>query len=167
LGYDVLEFVETSHPQFDLCFELQYKKRSFGLFGLIGTALTETYGIDQEVYLAELDWNALAQHAYKQPLHYQEVAKFPQMRRDFALLLDQEVSFEALKTIALNTERKILTSVQLFDVYEGKNLPKGKKSYGISFTFQDKNKTLTDKQVDKIMEKLQQNFSKELKAELR
>ena len=89
------------------------------------------------------------------------------MRRDFALLLDQEVSFEALKTIALNTERKILISVQLFDVYEGKNLPKGKKSYGISFTFQDKNKTLTDKQVDKIMEKLQQNFSKELKAELR
>ena len=167
LGYDALEFVETSHPQFDLCFELQYKKRSFGLFGLIGTALTETYGIDQEVYLAELDWNALSQQAYKQPLHYQEVAKFPQMRRDFALLLDQEVSFEALKTIALNTERKILTSVQLFDVYEGKNLPKGKKSYGISFTFQDKNKTLTDKQVDKIMEKLQQNFSKELKAELR
>lgn len=167
LGYDALEFVETSHPQFDLCFELQYKKRSFGLFGLIGTALTETYGIDQEVYLTELDWNALSQHAYKQPLHYQEVAKFPQMRRDFALLLDQEVSFEALKTIALNTERKILISVQLFDVYEGKNLPKGKKSYGISFTFQDKNKTLTDKQVDKIMEKLQQNFSKELKAELR
>jgi phenylalanyl-tRNA synthetase beta chain len=81
--------------------------------------------------------------------------------------LDQEVSFEALKTIALKTERKILTSVQLFDVYEGKNLPKGKKSYGISFTFQDKNKTLTDKQIDKIMEKLQQNFSKELKAELR
>lgn len=137
------------------------------MFGLIATSLAQTYGIDQEVYLAELDWNALTQHSFAQPLQYKEVAKFPQMRRDFALLLDEDVSFEALQTIALNTERKILTSVQLFDVYEGKNLPKGKKSYGITFTFQDKNKTLTDQQVDKVMEKLQQNFSKELKAELR
>jgi phenylalanyl-tRNA synthetase beta chain len=89
------------------------------------------------------------------------------MRRDFALLIDEEVTFEALKNTAQKTERKILKDIQLFDVYEGKNLPKCKKSYGISFVFQDQNKTLTDKQVDKVMEKLKQNFRWEFMAELR
>ena len=89
------------------------------------------------------------------------------MRRDFALLLDQEVKFESLQEIAFNTERKILNSVSLFDVYEGKNLPKGKKSYGINFTFQDKNRTLTDKQVDKVMQKLLKNFKDKFQVELR
>jgi phenylalanyl-tRNA synthetase beta chain len=89
------------------------------------------------------------------------------MKRDFALLLNEETSFEQVKNVAFNTERKILKTVELFDVYEGKNLPKGKKSYGVSFVFQDDNKTLTDKQVDKIMEKLKQNFTNEFKAELR
>jgi phenylalanyl-tRNA synthetase beta chain len=89
------------------------------------------------------------------------------MRRDFSLLLDKEVSFEAIKNMSHKTERKILKTVELFDVFEGKKLPSGKKSYGISFTFQDQKKTLTDKQVDKVMEKLKQNFSLEYKAELR
>jgi len=95
------------------------------------------------------------------------VAKFPLMRRDFALLIDKNVSFQSLKDTAYKTERKILQDVNLFDVYEGKNLPKDKKSYGISFTFQDKNKTLTDKQVERVMEQLLQNFKSQFGAELR
>jgi phenylalanyl-tRNA synthetase beta chain len=100
-------------------------------------------------------------------LKYEEIAKFPIVRRDFALLLNEAVLFESLREIAIKTDRKILKEVSLFDVYEGKNLEKGKKSYGLSFTFQDKTKTLTDKQVDKVMAKLQHNFEKELGAQLR
>ena len=116
---------------------------------------------------AELEFKLLADLAKSDTIQYKEIPKFPKIRRDFALLLDIDVSFDALKQIALKTEKNILNSVQLFDVYEGNKLEKGKKSYGISFTFQDQSKTLTDKQNDKVMEKLKQNFSKELKAELR
>ena len=93
--------------------------------------------------------------------------RFPFMKRDFALLIDKEVSFESLENISYKTERKILKSVQLFDVFQDEKLPKGKKSYGITFTFQDQKKTLTDKHIDKIMEKLKGNFIKEFNAELR
>jgi len=114
-----------------------------------------------------LNWGDLIEKVYDQPLRFEEITKFPLVRRDFALLLDEVISFEALREMALKTDRKILKEVRLFDVYEGKNLEKGKKSYGLSFTFQDKNKTLTDKQVDKVMDKLKQNFEKEYGAQLR
>ena len=87
--------------------------------------------------------------------------------RDFALLLDDPITFESIYKIAKQSEKQLLKSVNLFDVYQGKNLPKGKKSYAVSFTLQDENKTLTDKQIDKIMSKLQVNFEKQLGAELR
>jgi phenylalanyl-tRNA synthetase beta chain len=162
-----LEFQESTHPHFDVVFELMSRKKSYGYFGLIASDMLEIHSIDQEVYLADLDWDALVKGAFSKELQYQGLPKFPLMRRDFALLIDEEVTFEALKNTAQKTERKILNDIQLFDVYEGKNLPKGKKSYGISFVFQDQNKTLTDKQVDKVMEKLKQNFTREFMAELR
>jgi phenylalanyl-tRNA synthetase beta chain len=117
--------------------------------------------------VAELDWDAISDRAFKKSIQYEEVSKFPIMRRDFALLIDQSVSFEAIRKKALEVERKILKEVVLFDVYEGKNLEKGKKSYGVNFTFQDKNKTLTDRQVDKVMEKLLKQFEKNFDAKLR
>ena len=89
------------------------------------------------------------------------------MRRDFALLLDESVSFEEIHKLAKQQEKQVLKEIDLFDVYQGKNLPKGKKSYAVSFTLQDDKKTLTDKQIDKIMNKLQQSFEKQLGAELR
>jgi phenylalanyl-tRNA synthetase beta chain len=89
------------------------------------------------------------------------------VRRDFALLLDQAVTFESVYNLAFKTEKELLKKVNLFDVYEGKNLPEGKKSYAVSFTIQDERKTLTDKQIDKIMNKLKSNFEQELGAELR
>ena len=98
---------------------------------------------------------------------FKPIPKYPSVRRDFALLLDQKVSFNDIYEIAHKTERKLLKEVDLFDVYEGKNLPEGKKSYAVSFIFLDENKTLTDKQIDKTMAKLQQQFEKQLNAELR
>ena len=95
------------------------------------------------------------------------ISKYPEVRRDFALLLDNKVTFEEIHTIAKQTEKQLLKNINLFDVYEGKNLPAGKKSYAVSFTLQDENKTLTDKQIDKIMSKLQVNFETKLGAELR
>ena len=96
-----------------------------------------------------------------------ELPKFPSVKRDFALLLDENVSFKDIYNLAFQTERKLLTGVDLFDVYEGSKLGEGKKSYAVSFVLQDQNKTLNEKQIDKIMQKLQQNFEKNLNASLR
>ena len=167
LGYDNLIFDETNHPDFDIAFELIHRKNSYGHFGLISKKLKETYDIDEDIYIADLDWNKITEKAFLSPLKYEDVPRFPVMKRDFALLIDKEVSFESLESISYKTEHKILKSVQLFDVFEDEKLPKGKKSYGITFTFQDQNKTLTDKHIDKIMEKLKGNFIKEFNAELR
>jgi len=100
-------------------------------------------------------------------IKFQEISKFPEVRRDFALLLDESIKFEDIHTLAKQTEKQLLKDINLFDVYQGKNLPKGKKSYAVSFTLQDEKKTLTDKQIDKIMNKLQHNFEQKLGAELR
>lgn len=167
LGYDNLNFSETNHPDFDIAFELIHRKNSYGHFGLISKKLKETYSVDEDVYIADLDWNKINEKAFLSPLKHEDVPRFPVMKRDFALLIDKEVSFESLENISYKTERKILKSVQLFDVFQDEKLPKEKKSYGITFTFQDQNKTLTDKHIDKIMEKLKGNFIKEFNAELR
>jgi phenylalanyl-tRNA synthetase beta chain len=95
------------------------------------------------------------------------IAKFPKVKRDLALLIEEHVSFDQLKSVALKTEKRLLKDVSLFDVYTGKNIPKGKKSYALSFTLQDTNKTLTDKQIDKIMRKLKEQFSRDFDAVLR
>jgi phenylalanyl-tRNA synthetase beta chain len=100
-------------------------------------------------------------------IKFKDIPKYPEVRRDFALLLDNDVTFEDIDKIAMQTEKQLLKDVDLFDVYQGKNLPKGKKSYAVSFMIQDEHKTLTDKQIDKIMNKLQANFEKQLGAELR
>ena len=136
-------------------------------FGFIKRAILKKFDINQEVLFAELDFRLIADLTKNNSIQYREIAKFPQVRRDFALLLDTSVPFDALKQIALKTEKNILSSVQLFDVYEGDKLPEGKKSYGVSFYFQDPGKTLTDKYVDKIMGKLKNQFEKELGAQLR
>ena len=167
IGLLDLEWQALPHPHFDEAFEISYRKKHLGVFGLISKKLIDSFGIDQEVYMADLNWGDLIELSYSEPLKYNEVSKFPLVRRDFALLIDDNVHFEVLKETALKTDRKILKEVRLFDVYQGKNLEKGKKSYGLSFTFQDNAKTLTDIQVDKVMDKLKQNFEKEFGAQLR
>jgi phenylalanyl-tRNA synthetase beta chain len=144
-----------------------HKGKSLLHFGFVKKEILGQFDINQEVLYAELDFRLVADLTKNNSILYQEIPKFPLVRRDFALQLDTGVPFDALKKIAFNTEKNILNSVELFDVYEGDKLPKGKKSYGVSFYFQDSKKTLTDKYVDKIMGKLQNQFEKELGAQLR
>lgn len=136
-------------------------------FGLVNKKTLKHFGISQEVLFADFNWDNVINMAKHNAIKFKEIPKYPAVRRDFALLLNDDVTFESINTIAKQTEKQLLKNVDLFDVYQGKNLPEGKKSYAVSFTIQDENKTLTDKQVDKIMTKLQANFEKQLGAELR
>ena len=136
-------------------------------FGYVKDDILKKFDIDQTVLYAELDIEFLFDLTLKNKLKFKEIPKFPVSRRDFALLLNEEVAFNEVKSLALKTEKNILKEIKLFDVYIGKNLPEGKKSYGVSFYFQDKKKTLTDKYMDQVMNKLQQIFESELGAQLR
>ncbi|MFK7781834.1 phenylalanine--tRNA ligase subunit beta [Psychroserpens sp.] len=136
-------------------------------FGIINKKVLKHFGISQEVLFAEFNWDNIIDLVQHQDIKFKDIPKYPEVRRDFALLLDENVMFEDIDKIAMQTEKQLLKDVDLFDVYQGKNLPKGKKSYAVSFTIQDEKKTLTDKQIDKIMNKLQANFEKQLGAELR
>ena len=135
--------------------------------GLVGKAALKRFDIKQEVFYADLNWDAILESVSTHNVAFKEIPKFPEVTRDFALLLDDSVSFQKVYEIAWNTEKKLLKKVNLFDVYTGNNLPEGKKSYAVSFTLMDEKKTLTDKQIDKIMGKLLAQYQKELGAELR
>ncbi len=135
--------------------------------GVVSTKILKTMEIERPVYYADINWTALMKLALKNVVHFAEIPKFPAVSRDLALLLDANVEFEAVERIARQTEKKLLKSVVLFDVYEGKNLPEGKKSYAVNFILQDEQRTLNDKQIDAIMQKLIANLKKQLGAELR
>lgn len=136
-------------------------------FGLVKNSVLKHFGISQNVLFADFNWDNVIEMAQHNKIKFNAIPKYPEVRRDFALLLDNTVTFEEIHTIAKQTEKQLLKSINLFDVYEGEKLPDGKKSYAVSFTLQDENKTLTDKQIDKIMSKLQTNFESKLGAELR
>ncbi len=138
-----------------------------GEMGIVSTKQLKVAGIDNPVYYAELNWTALMKAVRKNKVHFEEISKYPAVSRDLALLIDKCVEFEQIEQIARQTERKLLKSVELFDVYEGKNLPEGKKSYAVNFILQDEQRTLNDKQIDAIMQKLIANLKKQLNAELR
>lgn len=134
--------------------------------GVVKKSITKHFGIKQEVFFADFKW-AIILKLISNKIKYTEIPKYPEVRRDLALLIDQNISYGSIYDIARQTEKSLLKDVNLFDVYEGNNLPEGKKSYALSFTIQDNSKTLTDAQIDKIMSKLQNNFEKELGASLR
>ncbi|NJX15574.1 phenylalanine--tRNA ligase subunit beta [Tamlana crocina] len=136
-------------------------------FGLVKKSVLKHFDISQEVIYADFNWDTILDLVKHNKIKFTEIPKYPEVRRDFALLLDDNVTFESIYKIAKQSEKQLLKAVNLFDVYQGKNLPKGKKSYAVSFTLQDDKKTLTDKQIEKIMNKLQSNFEKQLGAELR
>ena len=135
--------------------------------GVVARSLQKKFGIDNEVYFADLYWNQLTKAVRKQKVGFKEISKYPAVSRDLALLLDKDVEFARVEQIAYNAERKLLKKVELFDVYEGKNLPDGKKSYAVNFILQDEQKTLNDKAIDAVMQKIIQNLKKQLNAELR
>lgn len=135
--------------------------------GLVAKAITSRFDIDQEVYYAEINWSMLTKKLQKNTVSFKEISKYPAVSRDLALLIDKNVEFAQIEQIARNSEKKLLKKVELFDVYEGDNLPEGKKSYAVNFVLQDETKTMNDKQTDAIMKKIVANLEKQLGAALR
>jgi phenylalanyl-tRNA synthetase beta chain len=135
-------------------------------FGTVKKPVLKHFDIKQDVLFADFNWAAVIK-LVSGKIKYTEIAKFPEVRRDLALLVSPEVNFETIYGIARQTEKTLLKDISLFDVYEGKNLPEGKKSYAVSFVLQDSTKTLTDEQIDKIIGKIRQNLEKETGAQLR
>ncbi|MEG3658728.1 phenylalanine--tRNA ligase subunit beta [Arenibacter palladensis] len=146
---------------------LSLDNKSIVSLGVVKKSILKEFDIKEEVLYADFDWYCILEAIVTNKIIYKEIPKYPEVKRDYALLVDEQVSFKQIYDIALQTERKYLTNVNLFDVYNGKNLPEGKKSYAVSYTLQDENGTLTDKQIDKIMNKLLHRYESELGAELR
>ena len=136
-------------------------------YGVLTKKLQKAFDLDNEVYYAEINWHELMKAVKNVKVSYTEISMYPAVKRDLALLLDKNVQFAEVEKIAYDTERKLLKAVELFDVYEGKNLEPGKKSYAVSFLLQDEHATLNDKQIDKIMQKLIANLENKLGAKLR
>ncbi len=135
--------------------------------GIVSKVLQHKMDVDNEVFFADINWTQVTNAVRKSAIHFTEVPKYPAVSRDLALLLDKNVPFADIERIAHQTEKKLLKCVELFDVYEGKNIPEGKKSYAVNFVLQDTEKTMSDKQIEAIMNKLIQNLKKQLNAELR
>lgn len=167
LGISRYNETPTKNDVFSEGVNLSLGKTSLVDFGLIKKPILKYFDISQDALFADFNWDAILEFVKRNKITFKPIAKYPEVKRDFALLLDDSVTFESIYKIAKQSEKQLLKTVNLFDVYQGKNLPKGKKSYAVSFTLQDENKTLTDKQIDKIMGKLQESFENELGAELR
>ena len=167
LGLNQLKYTPTTSDIFSEGLSISARKKKVVDFGVVKKSILKKFGIDQEVIFADFNWDTIIELVQHHKTTFRAIPKYPSVRRDFALLLDEKVSFSDIYDIATKSERKMLKNVELFDVYQGENLPEGKKSYAVSFSFLDENKTLTDKQVDKMMNKLQQQFEKQLDASLR
>ena len=167
LGISRFQESETKNDVFSEGLQLSIGRDMLVNFGVLKSKIAKHFDINQDVFYADFNWDTIIEVAKRNKIKFTPIPKYPEVRRDFALLLNNDVTFESITKIAKKTEKQLLKDINLFDVYQGKNLPNGKKSYAVSFTFLDENKTLTDKVVDKVMNKLQNNFERELGAELR
>ncbi|MEE3999104.1 phenylalanine--tRNA ligase subunit beta [Tenacibaculum sp. FZY0031] len=167
LGIDKLKTTPTKSDVFSEGITLSLGKTKLVELGVVKRAILKEFSIKQEVLFADFNWQNILDLVGKKNIKVADLPKFPAVKRDLALLLDNKVEFKEIYNLAFQSERKLLKEVDLFDVYEGDKLPEGKKSYAVSFVLQDENKTLADKQIDKIMQKLQQTFEKNLDAVLR
>ena len=170
LGFNMRNLVVGEYADDLLSEALTIYSRSgkkLAVYGVVHPKIRKVMDIDAEVFYADLNWDAILTELGEHVVRYTEIPKFPEVKRDLALLIDKSVTFAEIEKIAYETERKLLKSVNLFDVYEGKNLEAGKKSYAVSFILQDDTKTLTDGQIEPIMKRLQQNFETKLGAKLR
>ena len=168
LSFGALVFKESSNEIFTKAMAIENRGGKVLVeLGVVAKNLQKQLDIDHEVYYADLNWTALMKVIRKNKVTYTEISKYPAVSRDLALLLDENVEFASIEQIAYQSEKKLLKKVELFDVYEGKNLPAGKKSYAVNFILQDEQKTLNDKQIDAIMQKLISNLKQKLGAELR
>jgi len=167
LGITNYEYFSKQNDIFLDSLSLKKNKTELVSFGMVQKTILKEFDIKQEVFYADFNWGALSEIIRENKIIFENIPRFPEVKRDLALLLDKGITFDEIQAIAYDTERNLLKSITLFDVYTGKNLPPEKKSYAVGFTIGDARKTLTDKQIDKIMKKLQQRFEKELGAELR
>ena len=164
-----LEFVPATEKFYAEGYDvvLRDSKKLLLSFGRLGRELLKKMDCKQEVFYADFNWSLMLKNYPDKEVTYKELPKFPEVRRDLALVIDKGVTFAEIEKVAYSTEKKLLKSVSLFDVYEGKGVEDGKKSYAVSFILQDNDKTLTDKQIESVMAKLQGNFEKQLGAKLR
>lgn len=147
--------------------QLYVQKEKIGEIGWTSRKMNKSFGVKQQVFVADLDWDSILSLGNRNKVKFKPLAKTFAVRRDFSLLLDNAITFQEILNVAHKTDRKLLKEVNLFDVYEGDKLPEGKKSYAVSFSFQDDEKTLKDQQVDKLMDMIYEQLNKQLKAELR
>lgn len=157
----------SSNCLFDFSCEMIIQQKAIAVLGTVSKKILKHFDIQQNVWYAEINMEYLIKCLPNENLIYKDVSKFPEVRRDLALLIDKTISYEQIESLAYQTEKKLLKKVSIFDVYEGKNIPENKKSYALSFILQDEEKTLNDKQIDKTMEKLLNTFKEKLGAELR
>jgi phenylalanyl-tRNA synthetase beta chain len=169
LGFnpDRLTVAESRSELFSEGIRYEYGKNKLAELGMVSHSLLWKTGVEAEVYYADLDWGLLVSEIKSHAVKFSELPKYPEVRRDLALVIDKTVRFARLKELAFRTEKHLLRRVSLFDIYEGKGIPEGKKSYAVSFVLRDDNKTLNDRQIEKTMEKLLAVFTKELGAVLR
>jgi phenylalanyl-tRNA synthetase beta chain len=169
MGIDInkLKVEEIENDIFAQGLIYKLKKQTLVTFGIVHENLLEQFDIDTDVFYADMKYGKLLQLAEKHTITYKEIPKFPEVRRDLALLLDDDIKFDHIRELAYQSERKFLKNVSVFDVYRGEKLGANKKSYGVSFILQDEQKTLTDKQIDKIMNKFINTFKEKLGAEIR
>lgn len=167
LGINQLKTSSSKSDLFTEAIIFSSQKKQLVEFGVVNPTTSKYFDIKQEVLFADINWDVLVELSQNQQVKIKNVSKFPSVKRDLALLLDTTVTFDELYQLAFQAERNLLKEVDLFDVYQGKNLPENKKSYAVSFLLQDETKTLTDQQIEKTMSKLLQTFEKELGAALR
>ena len=167
LGLDNLKTTPAKQDVFSEGIILSLGKMKLVEFGVLKKGLLKEFGIKQEVLFADFNWDTILKITGNKSIKVTGLPKFPAVKRDLALLLDVKVAFKEIYNLAFQSEKNLLKEVDLFDVYQGDKLPEGKKSYAVSFLIQDETKTLADKQIEKIMQKLQQTFEKNLDATLR
>jgi phenylalanyl-tRNA synthetase beta chain len=168
LGFnpDNFQVDEISNDIYKYGLSYSFDNRCFVTFGAVAKKLVKDFDIDQEVFMAELIWDYFLKY-YKNEIKFKMPSKYPAVRRDLALLVDKNIKFGQIKEIAFKTEKKLLKDISIFDIYQGESLGADKKSYAVSFIIQDDEKTLTDQQIDKIMNNLIKNYEKQLNATIR
>jgi phenylalanyl-tRNA synthetase beta chain len=141
--------------------------QTIGTVGIVHKKLLKAFDLKSPLYYADFNWNKVMKMIKSNKVTFEELPRFPEVRRDLSMILNKEVKFDQIRTIASKTERRLLKRINLFDVYEGDKIDQGKKSYAVSFILQDVEKTLTDQQIEGIMSKLTQSLEKELGAQIR
>lgn len=166
-GVKNLKLKATENSLYSEVFEIRAGKKALGEIGILNKKLAKKFDAKDDVFIANILWENFCELAQNNKIQYSELPKFPEVRRDLSLLLNKETKFSELESLAFDLEKQLLKEVNLFDVYEGKNLVEGKKSYALSFILQDAEKTLVDQQIDKVMEKLINGYKEKLGAEIR